>query len=390
MFGLHTRRSRVLAVYDISSGSVGGAHVLLPTTDEEKSVFLTSVREASASQETLDVEHLIRATDACLERVIAQVRKEDVHHPEAITVLLSSPWYRSQTHTIVYKKPSPFTCTRALIEELIEEEIKTITAEPGLFGAYHSDSIIIEKQLSAIKLNGYVTDAPYDKETTSIECSLMLTIAPTQAIKLFSDTLRRSYGPRPLRFTTNLFATFIVMRDVMPLIKDDGLIMDVGEEVTDSAFIEDGVLLYQHSFPVGTENLYRALGAQGVYTLSESRALFESYRLQKLAPTAVSTITTAIATYVEQWKNGLQHMLVAEERGAYVPETILIVADERFEQLLVNPLTIDPLLRHYYVSGPPHISFVAAALFDSLSKTANHGPRDIPLSIGTLFAKRLL
>src|SRR5579872_5117660 len=97
--------SIAIAVFDISSSSVGGAHALIETKNGETVVsLLVQERRDTALGEELDIQRFVDNTTKALEVVIDQVRTADVHHPKVIQVVLASPWYNAHTRIITYTK----------------------------------------------------------------------------------------------------------------------------------------------------------------------------------------------------------------------------------------------------------------------------------------------
>ncbi len=379
----------VFAVFDISSSSVGGAHVLLRKEVCPNALMLASSRVESVISEDIDIKRFVGKTTGALEQVIADIHTRDLHKPSVVQVVLASPWYTSQTRTITYRKDKPFTCTKKFIESLIDAEIAHIMQSDGPFGPYGKESLIIEKQISGIKLNGYLTHTPYGKQATTLECTLIVTIAPKGILDVFTDTIKRAYGARPIRYTTGAFTTFIVGRDRLP-IESTCMIVDVGEEVTDVAFVKDGMLAYQHSFPVGTFGLYRALAKQGSDIIHESRALLEGYRLGKVAPQTKKRVERAITTYSKEWQKGLEQVLETGHYGWCIPHQILLVAHERFEAIYTGVIQKDPIIKHSCGRIEPIVIYVDESTLGTAIGVSDHMPIDIPLAIGAVFAERLV
>ncbi len=379
------RPKKVIAVFDISSSSVAGGHVLLERDVHTKhqSLFLASTRVDAALSGEPDIARLVEHTAKNLEQVVARLHKADVHHPDYIQVVLASPWYLSQTRTMVYTKTVPFICTQKLVDGLIDKELAhAVTTDTG-FG---SEGSVVEKQLSSIKLNGYTTENPYGKSATSLELSITITTVPTMVMDRILTPLKRAYGDRTLGVTTAPFAAYIVSRDhIHP--DDECIVIDVGEEITDVAFVKDGLFLYQHSFPVGMYALYRALDAASIL---EARTLFEGYRLNKLGGLGAQKATEALGVFQETWQKALQQVLDTGRYGFCLPERCYISADPRFESLLVNVITHDPFIQHACSRGVVQPIFLTEAVLDSHIRAIDDVSVDIPLSIATLFAKRLI
>jgi hypothetical protein len=175
----------VLAVYDISSSSVAGAHVV--RTDAAP-VMLASARTNIPLQDDINMSRFVEEGVKHLGQIVEQIKAKDAHHPTHIQVILASPWYVSQTRTIVYKQEKAFTCTSKLVDGLVDREVEAILAEGGSFG---SDSVVVEKQISSILLNGYETSTPFGKHATSLELFLSVTVAPKPVLERFTDVLQR-------------------------------------------------------------------------------------------------------------------------------------------------------------------------------------------------------
>ncbi len=384
-----SKQGNVFAVYDMSSSSVAGGHVLA-THGTNNTVFLAAARKNAPLQEDMDMQRFVEDTCKQLHEVITTIRKQDLHQPSYIQVTLASPWYTSQTRTISYQKELPFTCTQSLVDSLIDAEIKHILAnEEGSFGAFGKESIIVEKQLSGITLNGYATTAPFGKEATTLELYLTITIAPKPILDRFKDVIKREYGTRRIGFTTSPFTTFVVMRDRMDT-NEDCVVIDVGEEVTDVAFIKGGIMRYQHSFPVGTYGLYRALADETTSTTAESMALLESYRLGKLSAHAKAKVAGAIQAFQTKWQTWFRQILDTGEYGFVMPSSCIVTADPRFESLLVTAVKNDAFIKHATARAPMTVMFMDQGTFDTHVLPAEGMPIDIPLATSALFVEQVL
>lgn len=388
-------RSIPVAIFDISSSSVGGAHALIKKAANteiplvEKVAILAQSRSEAPLQTELNIERFVAEALKGLEAVATAVRKADVHHPEYIQIVLASPWYTSQTRTIVFSKSTPFLCTEKLVHSLVDKEVEYILKnETDQFGALGTEYTIVEKQLSLIKLNGYVTHAPYGKRATSIEVYLTVTVAPKKVLDQCTDLLRRMYGPRPVGITTSPYATFVSMR-ARAASTHESVIVDVGEEVTDVAFVKDELFLYQHSFPVGTYELYRALAAEGNHAPSEASAVLESYALQKLSGGAQQTVEKALALFATTWQKGLQEVIDKGHYGFALPPSWFIVVDPHFVQLLQRILANDPFLAHRSATAMTS-TIITAGLLEKMVKPAPETVLDVPLAVGLLFVESFL
>ena len=383
-----SHREKVFAVFDISSSSVGGAHVLqkydrtCPAT-----IMLATARKESVVHDDIDVARFVSESTHRLQEVVETIKSVDPHHPSDIQVVLASPWYSSQTRTITYTKPQPFVCTKKLIESLITAEVShALKDAQGLFGP---DAILIEQHIAGIKLNGYHTQVPYGKKVTSLECSLIMTTASKSVLVGFRDTLHRAYGDRPVRFTTSAIATFVVMRDRTKHL-DDAVVIDIGEEITDVAFVRQGVILSQHSFPVGTYALYRAVTKHATEFIHEAGAILESYRLGKLTSVVRRKVDRAIAQYSEEWQKGFQGVVEQGSYGLCLPAHILVTVDTRFELLVSSMIENDPFVTYRCGTDTLSLVHINESVLASSVGTVDYTLIDSPLATAALYAERLL
>lgn len=382
-----------VAVFDISSSSVAGAHVLAPKSESStttKVSLLASSRTLFEPKEDITIDRFVDSTMTGLQSLITTLQKADAHRPESIHVLLASPWFVSQTRTIIYKKEESFVCTEKLVDSLIEKEIAFIMEhDMGRFGAMGKEGIIIEKQISLVKLNGYTTAKPFGKKAQSLELFLIVTVSPKIIIEKFKEQLQRGYPHTPVQFTTSPYATFIVTRDFLQSPKE-AMIIDIGEEITDIACIKDELFLYQQSFPVGIYQMYRTLSQAGHTSIAESHALVESFRLGKLSASMTSATQKALEDFGDIWKRALQESIDTSAYAVKLPETIYTISDDAFVAFFGSILQNDAFISHAVGST----SYVPIALtYELLSphvSSLDPDAIDETLIIGSLFASRLL
>jgi len=389
MFSSKKQHGTAIAVFDISSSSVGGAHTLIHGPKGHLPTILASSRVEAGLQEDLDMKRFVSDTVHNLEAVVTDLHKADLHRPSHIELVLASPWFVSQTRTIVFKKDIPFACTKKFILSLVDDEIRHIIEhELERFGSFGKEGIVVEKQLSLIKLNGYPTSNPFGKKAKVLEVYLTVTVVPKKIVDQFTDVLHRAYGSREIHITTSPYTTFVVARDYFNA-AHECVIIDVGEEVTDVAFVKDGLFMYQHSFPVGTYGLYRALMDKQRHTSSEAKAVIEGYRLSKVSASARTKIDKSLSEFSKRWQEGLQGILNEGHFGFCLPEICYITADPRFEGVFPPIIAGDPFIQHTCSRGSVTPLFINEERLTPLITSLDQ-ELDVPLSTAALFVTRVL
>lgn len=380
-----------VAIFDISSSSVAGSHTLINKTGEGKSnvSFLASSRKFLEPKEDIDIARFVSDNLASLESVIATLQKADNHKPKEVFVLLSSPWFVSQTRNIVYTKTSPFVCTQKLIDSLIQKEIDFVVEhDMERFGSMGTDGKIIEKQISKITLNGYATNNPFNKKTTSLEISILVTVSPNKIVKEFISKIQKAYGRPKITFATSPYATFIATRDFNNA-PEELLIIDAGEETTDIAFVKNHIFLYQQSFPIGFYELYRKISASNHGTLLETRALVETFRLGKLSAQITSNLQKTTEDFGEAWGNKLKESLQISQNFK-IPENIYIISMAPFTSFFLSYVKNSEFIKNFISGTKPNTSEVESTLFTSHISSIDPENIDNTLTVGALFASRVL
>lgn len=380
-----------VAVFDISSASVGGAHALVrrdSPNDTEKVVLLSQTREAAPVREELDTKRFVSDTVKGLESVARALHSQDKLHPEHIQIVLASPWYTSHTRTISYEKNTEFIFTKQLLNELISKEIDHILIhEKDRFEGLGGEYTIVEKQISQIILNGYVVEQPYDKKARSLEVSLTITIVPKFILAQFKEAIERIYTIKHIQVTTSAYTTFIAMRENAP-ISQSCVLVDIGEEMTDVAFVKDGVFLYQHSFPVGTAELPRLVSKMGGYEIHEVPAVLDAYRLDTLVLKKKKLVEKALLSFRDIWQKQIQEVVDDGYYGFALPAAWYVVTEPKLELLFKNILSTDPYILHHSVALPV-VDIVTSDELYSITKPIDV-ELDIPLALALLFIEKLL
>ena len=177
------KKNEIVVIFDIGSGSVGGALVELGGVEKPRILF--STREDIVFQNNFKFERffasMCKSFDVVSDSIAAKGKKV-----ERVVCVLSAPWYVSQTRTIVSEKQKPFLVTQKKVNNLIEEEVIKMKED---FNSRYSDVVdglaeVLEMRSTHIKLNGYETNMPFDKYAKKIETSLYVSIGASKVFQV--------------------------------------------------------------------------------------------------------------------------------------------------------------------------------------------------------------
>lgn len=386
-----SKKSIPVALIDIGSGQVAVAHALVhrgKDTHERPSIIAEQTLDIPLMEE-ITIDRFISESAKVLGNAIEKLQKSDLHRPEFIQVTLAAPWVVSQTRQIEYKKTTPFVCTQKLVDELVEKEIQFVREhDMERFGSYGKDGVLVEKQLSHIALNGYSTVNPFGRKALELSIHLTVTVMPQIVMTQFNEVIRRYYGTRNIGFASRMYSSYIVIRDFY-LPKSDTWIVDFGSEITDIGFVKNGFLLYHHTFPIGSNHLYKTLSQKSPHTTQEAKALIETYRLGKTGTIGEGVIQATVGTFIEHWTTKLHEVFDTGQFGFCAPDACFIMGDDRFAGLLPEAISQDTFLQHFCTTNAAVPIFLTTEeLRTTLGITTEN--QNALLLIDSLFVERIL
>ena len=221
----------LVAVFNIGSSSVGGALFLAQNSGIPKIIF--SITQPLLVEETLNADKFLALTIATLDSVVGEVFASGLGAPKRIFCVLSSPWYVSQTRTIVFKQNTPFLVTEKLADELIQKEIKIFEEENAVkYPGGSKDVRPIELKNVKTILNGYEAPSPLGQKAQELEMVMFISIGGEQMLSRVEETIRKYFHFEAIKFSSFAMASFTVLRDKF-VNQQNFLLVDIGGEMTD-------------------------------------------------------------------------------------------------------------------------------------------------------------
>jgi hypothetical protein len=362
-----------VALFDIGSHSLGGAHLLIPKNENSfsKGIISSLSRYETEYSDIVDVKiHLKKVLDA-VKKVAHTIQSSDIHVPEAVYILLRAPWVSSEAKTITYTKTTPFFCTHELIEELVEKEIKEIASTDN--GSY-----VIEKKISSLMLNGYTIEHPYGKKTKELTITFTVTRGSKIIIDYIKNGIESSYTKAVIYFNSIASAVHNVSEKyICPF--DDLLLVIVGEQLTEVGLVKNRVFYQYESFSPGIGLLYTSIAKKKQISIGEAYSTLEAFRLSKLSEKEQNDVKKIVLEYKEKWQAAFRETISKKEYGLCLPDKCCIVSREKFSNLVADTIKSDPYLLHncgnvrvtpFFLDESllcPHISLPEGVSFDVLT-----------------------
>ena len=192
------KKERLVAVFDIGSGSVGGAIVKIPEanqTDKKRPEIIAEVRFDIKSKNDfkIDFESFTKDMLNALGKTARSLFDLKVGAPEEIFCMLASPWYDSEIKTIKESNLKKITINNNLINRLTKKETEIINKEYNYrFPLAKDRRLVIEQYVSSFVLDGVLTSSPFNKKARNIEMNLVVSVSPKILIGQIKEVVKKN------------------------------------------------------------------------------------------------------------------------------------------------------------------------------------------------------
>lgn len=374
-----------VAVFDIGSHSVGGAHVLIPKKQDQtipKAIISSYARFENPYSDVKDVKIYLKQVLDSIKKVSHTIQSSDIHTPETIYVLLRAPWVFSETKIVTYTKETPFVCTKKIVEELVDKEIKLLSeTDPTTY--------VIEKQISSIMLNGYSVSNPYEKKTNELTISFTLTRGSKIIIDYIKEGIYSSYQNIEVLFNSIASAVYSISDTYVQSYENLFLII-AGEQLTEVGLVKQKIFYQYESFYPGIGALYKSISDKKNISIAEAYSLLEAFRLSKLAKEQEEDIKNLVSEFKALWQKKFRETITKKEYGLCLPDTCCVVSREKFSNLLADAIKNDPYLIHNCGSSAIKPLFMNESILSPHISFPEGGEFDIIIAIHALFVTSLV
>ncbi len=330
------KKDTLALVYDIGSASIGAALVIYAEGKVPKIMY--SVRKDIDFQEKFSISRFHTLASKAISAVSTDIQKNGTSHlkftrfgdriPKNIFVVLSSPWYALQTRIIKISEQEPFLVTEKKVEKWIEKEIDMFRNSEEI-KKYEDDrgTMIIEKQITKIKLNGYETASPYGKKAKSFEAAVTISISPQKVIDDINENINVPVKPESIKFNSFPMASFSVIRD-LSIDNKDFIFLDISGELTDVLISKDGVPVEVATFPMGKNSILRTLSKELKISKDEAISILSLYNENKLNKLELAKIGEGLDKAENEWIGIFQKTLEKLSENFSIPSIVFFTSNK--------------------------------------------------------------
>lgn len=323
-----TEKTKKIALFDIGSASIGGAIVSYSSKENTLPVIEYSTRSYFSLPEVFSFNDFVLEMEKCLKACSASLATSGIKDIEDVVCVLGSPWYASQTRTILLKKETPFVFTEKILSEMVEKEVHNFMSREWPKYAGYQEFEIVENYTIDSVLNGYTVTAPFGKKTKDVSVSVFLSLSPKDILDHIKKIVEKSFSlsGRHIHFSTSVFAEYILVRDLF-VHHEDCLIVDVDGEITDVSLIRQSVIVETSSFPYGYHNVIRSIKQKINRSFEESESLFKVYMTGLMDQHTLPIVKQSIEDSQKEWISSFEKTLASLGEHFSLPRLIFLTTE---------------------------------------------------------------
>jgi hypothetical protein len=321
-------KEETIAVFDIGSGSVGGAIFL--SSPDKKPIVISTFRKSFKFTDSVSLASLQKEMLACLKEVSFFLQKDIHKTPDKVFAILSSPWSSASLRSIKRKRPEGFVFTEKFAKDLIKEEIIKFQKEQNDFDE------IIDKRVVNVLLNGYEVPKPNGKRVKESEIQVLLSLSSGEIVAKIEEVIMQTYH-KNIKFTSQMFADFIVVRDVFER-QNDFIILNVDEETTEVSIMRNDFLVGTASFPYGKNTFIRQIAKNLGKSALSAKSLLSMKKDGHLSEAESTKLELAIKDESRAWINSLKMVFRSLFVDLLIPHDIFLTTDKSSEKWFLHLL----------------------------------------------------
>ena len=375
---LFSSRREFILVLDIASGSVGGSFFL--KDPDGVPLIIEAERIDFPLREIPDTDRMKNDLLENLDTLCRDLQGKVGRRPDKIFCVLATPWAHGELRSIKFAS-SGFVFTEKFAAKLIEDEAEKFRDE------WQNLKQVIDKRTVRISLNGYAIDNPHGERARSLDISLFLSLAEEGLIMKIEEKIHKTFKAR-IAFTSQMFADFICVRDIFDM-KNDFLVLDIGEEVSEVSVMKDDHLIGTAFFPYGKASIVRHVAEKLGKTLRETRSLFRLLADGFIDEKLNRRFLEALGEAGGAWTNELKVILHDLVPLRHLPHHVFLASDEKTDSWLESFLSIAKLPEFTLSSVDFDVIIGSNKALQPFADFRDGANRDASLTMKTIFINHL-
>ncbi|HNW71810.1 MAG TPA: hypothetical protein PKZ36_02045 [Candidatus Paceibacterota bacterium] len=388
IFSSSKNKDELALVFDIGSSSIGGALFLIQKNGVPKIIY--SIREPITLEKTISFDRFLSLTLKSLEAVATKIGKTGLGAPKETFCVLSSPWYASQTRSILLKKDTPFIFNSKLADSLIQKEILSFEADCKEKYTSNGEKVVpIELKNMQILLNGYPTQKPLDQKASELEMTVFVSMGTESVLEKIKEVIGKHFYHKNIKFSSFIMSSFAVARDIF-VHQDNFLLIDIGGEVTDISMIKKDILRSSVSFPFGKNFLIRGVASILDCSLDEAISYISLYKDGHIADSSLKKIEPIINKLKNEWLTKFQESLVKLSNDISIPSTIFLTVTPELANFFTETIKSEQFNQYTLTESKFKVVFLGSQALHGVALIKDDIVHDSFLIIESIYISRFL
>ena len=344
-------KDKVVAIFDIGSGSVTAGIVRIPGDPNFIPSIIKSARAQIKIEKDNNISKLLEETLDAITFSAVELKKMGHWKIDEIYCVLSSPWYVSETRLIKHTKDKYFYFNEKLADELVKEELSKISESfSSKYEKLETKPEMIEHHIMGVSLNGYHTDDPMSKMTKSVEISMFVSISPATFLTKIKNTLEKNFYHSPVSFSSFMMNTYIGVRDryIHPT---SYILLDVSGEITDVGIVLNGILKASLSFPFGKKTFFKYMCTKMEIELRDAEEIFGLYCRNEISDKYKKEVVPLFKSIESSWGESFREAINTLPRNLVLPNTFFLTADNDIKEWFANVLRTEEHIQKVVEGG---------------------------------------
>lgn len=326
-FGTKKKKYKTIAIFDVGSGSVGGAIAQIPENVEEVPVILKSIRHEIKNRKNDSFKSFLKETIITLHHTANALYNKKIGKIDEIVCVLTSPWSSSETKKISISNSKSFVFTKKMADELIKKETANIVlAYENKEDNNGNKESLVEKIITEVFLDDKLTQNPIGKRCKFLDLNMTYSISPQIFLDHAHIVLSHIFHATPVSFSSFAFMSHLMIRENY-VGTESHLLLDIGGEVTDLSVINRGVFQSKISFPFGKKTIIKHLGLKLNIDRRDAEELFKLYYKDNLSLEHKSKLAPIFNSIERFWSEELRHCLTNIPKKYALPDIVFLTID---------------------------------------------------------------
>lgn len=369
-------------VFYIGNGVVKGS--IVSHESAKPLVRTVRIRELPHFQER-DREHLEKRILFEFGELVHEIKSEDIlalkgtsFRFQDATVILSSPWYISETAVIKMKEAKPFVVTPQIIDGALENIVKAYR------DSHKVDIMVLEQKMIKVLLNGYPTNDPLKKKVTSLDLNIFTSFARKSSIEAIGDILDQHFHIKETNIHSQSLAAFSVIGSLWQDL-NQYIITDITSQLTELVSVRKGVLSEAASIPKGKQYLVKSVSDGLGVSTEVAESLLKMKSTGHIEEGLLKKVDAALAEARKQWLLEFSDALRVMSASSSLPNTFILFAPKDVTPIFSEYIQAEEYQQFSFAEGKFEVKEVSVKDLLPYCSIGPDADQDLSIVLGALF-----